>query len=86
MRRYLNGVMLPARTHEEELAYKRERNRAHKKEIAERGRKWRKANRERFNAITHLRRLRALKDPRHSHVRKMAEICAKYPKKRIVYK
>ena len=71
-------------------AYHREKSKAfywaNREVMLERARKWRKDNRERHNAHRHLRRLRAMKDPLPRHIRKMAELAAKYPKRRIVYR
>ena len=58
---------------------------ANRERIYARARKWRKENRERSNALRRLLTLRKMKDPLPIHVRKMAEICARYPKLRIVY-
>ena len=85
MRRYEAGVALPPRSHDELLAYKREWGIRHREEVRARSAKWHRENRERRNAHRHLLRLRAMKDPLPRHIRKMAEICAKYPKRRIQY-
>lgn len=57
---------------------------ANKEKIYKRADEWRKKNRERSNAHSYLRLLRKLKDPKPHHIRKMAELCRKYPKRRIV--
>ena len=85
MRRFKDGAMLPPRTHEETLEYKRQHSRDRREKIKERGKAWRIANRERNNAHQYLQKLRAMKDPLPRHVRKMAFLAAKYPKRRVVY-
>ena len=67
------------------LAYHRAYAAKHKDKRAAYCKAWRLLNRERDNALNYLRRLRNMKDPLPRHVRKMAFLAAKYPKKRIVY-
>ena len=58
---------------------------ANRKRIRERADAWRKKNQARCNALKRLQDLRAMKNPLPRHIEKMAEICNRYPKRRIVY-
>lgn len=70
---------------EEGKAYYRAYGARNKEKMAARGRAWWLANRERKNGLDYLRRLRLMKDPLPRHVRKMAQLAAKFPKRRVVY-
>lgn len=58
---------------------------AHKSLVHARAAAWAKRNRERRNAIRKLYYLRTLENPTLLHMRMMAEIVKKYPKRRISY-
>ena len=59
---------------------------SHKALVHARAAAWAKRNRERRNALRKLYYLRTLDNPTLLHMRMMADICAKYPKRRISYR
>ncbi len=67
------------------LAYQKAYYYANRDNIRRKADEWREENRERSNALRYLLYLRSMKNPQPRHIRKMIEIAARYPKKRLVF-